>query len=94
MTDPDSRHAPLPRYRRELPGSGEVELWAPRLRPEPDQNGARRTHRVEPGQRDDHVAFRLLGDPHQWWRLADANPDVPVVDLAAPGRVVAVPEPP
>jgi hypothetical protein len=91
MTDPDSRHAPLPSYRRELPGSGEVELWAPRLRPAAaDPPG--RSHRVEPGQRVDHLAHRLLGDPYQWWRLADANPEVPVADLGTPGGVIAVPE--
>lgn len=99
-----SRHAGLATYRREVDGA-EVELFEPRLPPTPAAAGAdaarpgadagprdtlRHRYTVRPGDRLDLVAARLLGDPHAYWRLADANPG----DLAAleePGRELELP---
>lgn len=33
-------------------------------------------HTVEEGDRLDHLAFKYYKQPRDWWRIADANPDV------------------
>ena len=39
----------------------------------------------------EQLAARMLGDPEQWWRIADANPDVLYPDNLPPGFVIKVP---
>jgi hypothetical protein len=47
---------------------------------------------VRQGDRPDLLAFRLLGDPEQFWRLCDANGEQRPADLTAtPGRRIRVP---
>ena len=90
MANRSSRHAQLASYRRPLPAlHQEVELYQPRLREVPPSS---RSHRVQPGERLDLVAFRYYDDPHQYWRLADANPDCELTALAEAGRRLEVPE--
>lgn len=49
---------------------------------------------VEQGERPDLLAFRMIGDPEQFWRLCDLNLVRRPVDLTAePGTPVAVPSP-
>lgn len=49
---------------------------------------------VRQGDRPDLLAFRLVGDPEQFWRLCDANREQRPVDLTAtPGRRIRVPAP-
>ena len=44
-------------------------------------------HVVGAGERPDLLAQRYFGDPGQWWRIADANPELDPGDLTAtPGR--------
>lgn len=89
-TDPTSRHAELPVYRCEVGGvPGEVVLLTPRI-PDPPSGTAQR--RVAAGDRLDLLAARLLGDPHRYWRLADANPTADVAELELPGRDLTIPE--
>ncbi|MFC0111328.1 hypothetical protein [Kibdelosporangium aridum] len=39
------------------------------------------------GDRADVLANRYIGDPEQWWRIADANPVLDPRDLTStPGR--------
>jgi hypothetical protein len=90
MANRSSRHAQLASYRRRLPAlQQEVELYQPRLRDVPPGS---RSHRVRPGERLDLLAFRYYDDPHQYWRLADANPDRELPELAVAGRRLEVPE--
>ncbi len=92
MSTPDrtSRHAGLPTYRRDVDGvPGEPLLFEPRLRTRPE---ASTRHRVVPGERLDHLAARLLGDPHRYWRIADANPTAGVDALEEPGRDLDIPD--
>jgi nucleoid-associated protein YgaU len=89
-----SRHAGLDTYRREVAGR-DVVLFAPRLppaAPAPAAVAVERTYEVAPGDRLDLVAARLLGDPHQYWRIADANPG-DLDGLEEPGRTLRLPEP-
>lgn len=49
---------------------------------------------VRLGDRPDLIAYRTLGDPEQFWRLADVNRVLKPADLsAAPGRRIGVPGP-
>jgi hypothetical protein len=68
-----------------------VELFTPRFRPVPQ---AQHYHQVQGTDRLDLLAYRYMGDPHQYWRIADANADVELETLLEPGRSLAVPRRP
>ena len=49
---------------------------------------------VEQNQRLDQITAEQLGDPTQFWRIADANNAMDPLDLTdEPGRVLRVPVP-
>lgn len=49
---------------------------------------------VREGDRPDLITYRLLGDPEQFWRLADVNLTPRPVDLTqTPGRRIKTPGP-
>lgn len=49
-------------------------------------------HAVAQGERLDHIAFKYLADPEQFWRIADANSEMDAARLtAAPGRRLNIP---
>lgn len=49
---------------------------------------------VRPGERLDQLTARALGDPTQFWRVADANNALrPFTLVQSPGRVLRVPVP-
>ncbi|WP_055554577.1 hypothetical protein [Streptomyces sp. NBRC 110028] len=51
-------------------------------------------HTVGSGERPDQLAQRYLGDPGQWWRIADVNPTLDPRELTAePGREIEIPLP-
>lgn len=43
------------------------------------------------GDRIDIIAYNYLGDPTQWWRIADANPDWLWWDTLPVGLVIRIP---
>jgi hypothetical protein len=88
VADPASRYDALPTYRRALPGAPDQLLREPRLPTAPAVEGR---HRVQVGERLDHVAARHLDDPYAWWRFADAQPGVDVDDLDRPGHWLPLP---
>lgn len=91
MTDRRSRHDGTPTYRRRPAGTGqEVELFEPRLRTTPP---VARRHTVERTDRLDLLAHRYLDDPHQWWLIADANPERDLDGLLEPGAAIDIPGP-
>jgi hypothetical protein len=46
---------------------------------------------VAAGDRLDLIAFRFLGDPGQWWQIADANPAADPCELTAtPGEKIRI----
>jgi hypothetical protein len=64
-----------------------------RMRFVPALDGPRATT-VREGERPDLLAYRVLGDPEQFWQLCDVNRVSRPVDLTAvPGRPVRVPGP-
>lgn len=94
--DPSSRHHGSPTYRvsrdvvppeSDLPG---IELYVPRVR---TRTPATRQHQAARTDRPDLLAAAYLGDPHLYWRIADANPGVPLDELCEPGRTIDIPGP-
>jgi hypothetical protein len=58
-----------------------------RFLPDPGKFSVLQEHVVTVGERLDNIAARYLGDPEQFWRLADANNAMHPDKLAAePGR--------
>jgi hypothetical protein len=53
---------------------------------------ARQAHRVQRGERLDHISYRYFRDPERFWRIADANgvmwPDHLVEE---PGALILIP---
>lgn len=49
-------------------------------------------HTVSSGERPDLLAQRYIGDPGQWWQIADANPVLDPHELTEEaGRTIAIP---
>jgi nucleoid-associated protein YgaU len=88
MADRSSRHRRGKTYRRQV-GDREVELLEPRAIP---LSLVAAQHRVGGDDRLDLLAHRYYSDPHQYWRIADANPSDSPEDLLEPGRVLLIPE--
>jgi hypothetical protein len=79
LTGPDGRSVAYKR-RRLLPRGEDLPLLAEVT--------------VTQGDRLDVVTARALGDPEQFWRVADANDAMNPAELTAdPGRVLRVPVP-
>ena len=53
-----------------------------------------RLHIAERSDRLDLLAYRYLDDPHQYWLIADANPEHSLDALLEPGNDVKIPGPP
>ncbi|MCW8084274.1 hypothetical protein [Sabulicella glaciei] len=70
---PTSRYFGLETRILERPDGTKVAYLARRLVPPPERFATLGFHTVVQGERPDHVAAKHLGDPEQFWRLADAN---------------------
>jgi hypothetical protein len=77
---PNSRYAATP-TRAYDPGGGRPlrAYLARRLLPAAESLGSLGEHAVVGGDRLDMLAYRYLGDPELWWRIADGNV-APTVD--------------
>lgn len=77
------------------PDGTEVRYAKRRLLPPlSETEGETAPHTVSSGERPDQLAQRYLGDPAQWWRIADANPTLDPRELTAePGREIEIPLP-
>jgi nucleoid-associated protein YgaU len=49
------------------------------------------TYRVNASDRVDLIAFAFLGDATQWWRIANANPEVLYWDNLPIGTLLRIP---
>lgn len=60
----------------------------------PEDIEPRRTHRVQDGERLDHLAHRYYDAPDRFWRICDANEALwPPALVEEPGRELEVPTP-
>lgn len=44
------------------------------------------------GDTIENMAFKLFGDPTQWWRIADVNPQIAFPLDIAPGMEIRIPQ--
>ena len=76
------------------PTGGTVRYLRWRLLPQGQDMPAAQNYIVQAGQRLDLIASRVLGDPLQYWRIADANNAMNPFDLVAvPGAALRIPVP-
>ncbi len=71
--DPTSRYASTPTAKLTTADGREVVYLTRRFVPAPESLAQVREHTVIAGDRLDNVAAQQLGDPTQFWQLADAN---------------------
>lgn len=84
-----SRYEHVPTLEHET-GDGRVIRYKARRLIPPTPGVA--THRVDDGERPDHIAYAHFRDPERFWRLADANRVIHPDELTArPGRIIDVP---
>lgn len=70
---PTSRYHDIEVAQLELPDGRTVSYLRRRVVPPPQQHALLREHVVRQGERLDQIAAAYLGDPEQFWRVADAN---------------------
>ena len=62
-----------------------------RFLPDPNDLEDLREHAVEQGDRLDNLAYHYIGDPEQYWQIADANAAMYPEDLTAEvGRTLRI----
>jgi hypothetical protein len=91
MSDPTSRYDAVATARHRLADGTLVLYRKRRFLPQPEPSPAHRMVVVREGERLDLIAARLLGDPLQFWRIADSNCAMNPMDLAVPGSGLVVP---
>jgi hypothetical protein len=86
--DTSSRYYGLPVLEFTTPGGAVIRYMKRRFIPDAALFPTLTTHQVQQGDRIDVLAARYLGDPLQYWRIADANlavrPDDPLNPAAPP----------
>jgi hypothetical protein len=84
---PTSRYHQIETAIWEAPDGKKYSYLRRRFLPDPGKFSLLQEHVVAAGERPDNIATRYLGDPEQFWRLADANHAMHPDELTAePGR--------
>jgi hypothetical protein len=95
MFDPASRYYNLETKKFTTPNGQEVAYVSRRFIPDMDSAVILAEYIVTEGERLDNITARSLGDPEQFWRIADANRALNPFDLTAEiGRrlLIAMPQ--
>lgn len=88
---PNSRYNGLATLKLTRSNGHEIAYVARRFIPPPESLALAREHAVVQGERLDLLAARYLGDPEQWWKLADANVTLQPEELTdTPGRTLRI----
>ena len=91
MQDPNSRYATIEIAQHQWPDGSSSAYLRRRLIPA-DPGPLSGTAVTRDGERLDLLAARTLGDPTQYWRIADASGVMDPMELTAkPGRLVKLP---
>lgn len=94
MFDPQSRYAALEKTTKTLPDGRTAAFVRRRFLPQGNTLPLLQQTPVLQGERLDLLTARTLGDPEQFWRVADANNAMNPLELTQiPGRVLRVPVP-
>ena len=84
---PTSRYAPIATATLKTADGREVVYVKRRFVPAPESLAKVREHIVQAGDRLDNVTAQQIGDPEQFWQVADANAAFDPAELTAePGR--------
>jgi nucleoid-associated protein YgaU len=78
-----SRYNGLNVLQHRQPDGREVAYLERRFLPDPSNFADLTKHTIQLGDRMDNIAFKYLGDPEQYWRIADANAAMQPEDLTA-----------
>ena len=70
---PTSRYYGFDTLQIKLPGGETVVYLKRRFLPQPESFSLLQEHIVTEGERLDNITAKYLGDPEQFWRVADAN---------------------
>ena len=68
-----SRYYTIETSTLERPGGRQIIYLRRRFLPQPDRFALLQEHTVTQGERLDQITAFYLGDPEQFWRVADAN---------------------
>lgn len=94
MDDPNSRYKSVGTAIWRSPEGKTVHYRLRRFLPDDMQVHILAEVTVRDGQRLDQIAAAQLGNPLQWWRIADANRAMDPFELTSEsGRVLIVPVP-
>jgi len=88
---PTSRYAGIEVASLETSDGRKIAYLRRRFVPQPGRYALLREHVVVAGQRLDHIAALYLGDPEQFWRIADANGAIaPETLTGEPGDIIRI----
>jgi hypothetical protein len=88
---PNSRYAATGTVEVTLPDGRAAKVLRRRFPPAPERFSLIGVHRAREGERPDSLAAQYLGDPEQYWRIADANRVMFPAELTAePGAGVKI----
>ncbi|HEX8534892.1 MAG TPA: hypothetical protein VF662_12045 [Allosphingosinicella sp.] len=90
MIDRTSRYHSVPQAEH-VTRDGTVMYLKRRFLPQPEPGPNDRAVIVEDGDRLDRIAARQMGDPLQFWRIADANAAMNPLDLLGAGELLLIP---
>lgn len=94
MFDYTSRYYALPTATHTTANGREIVYVTRRLLPRGETLPLLAEVTVQQGERLDLVTYRTLGDPLQFWRIADANNAMNPFDLVEPeGQTLRIPVP-
>ena len=91
MFDRSSRYFSIGNAEHVTPGGERLIYRQRRFLPQRAPHPSDRAVAVGAADRLDIIAARTLGDPLQFWRIADANHAMNPFDLVEPGRLLDVP---
>ena len=87
---PTSRYYSVATSTYRMPDGRTVTYLLRRFVPAPSSFATLTTHQVMQGERLDRLTYSYLGDPLQFWRVADANGVLRPDELETPGRTVRI----
>lgn len=86
-----SRYYNIASKKYETPDGRTIAYLARRIVPPPERFTTLLQHTVIDGERLDQISTQYLGDPEQYWRIADANNAIQPDDLTQPpGRKIRI----